>query len=124
MRKKVKIFGVILGICCVMFSNITYVMAEEKNEVITKENEVIAEENDGKIYNAEGEVIEALAKKTKGSCTHIPCAHVTDTVWQHRHTGSRCDVYTANATWCKCCNTILKFNTKWVYSYTHYGCTM
>lgn len=77
---------------------------------------------DGKIYNEKGELLNSFYSEYRGTCTHIPCNHVTDTVWQHRHIGVRCDVYTANATWCKCCNTILKFNSGWVYSYTHYGC--
>lgn len=98
-----------------MLTNVTYVMAAENNEIVTEKCE-------GKIYDDEGGVLEQNSKEIRGTCTHIPCKHETDTVWQHRHTGSRCDVYTANATWCKCCNTILKFNTGWTYSYTHYGC--
>lgn len=95
-------------------------MAAENNEVLTE----MTEECDGRIYNAEGGVLKQISSGAKASCTHIPCNHVTDTVWQHRHTGLRCDVYTANATWCKCCDTILEFNSGWVYSYTHYGCNL
>ena len=75
-----------------------------------------------KIYNEKGDVLNLSYIEFKSSCTHASGNRVTDTVWQHRHTGSRCDVYKANATWCKKCNTILKYNSAWVYSYTHYGC--
>ena len=52
------------------------------------------EKVDGKIYNEKGDVLNL----------------------------SYIDVYKAKATWCKKCNTILKYNSAWVYSYTHYGC--
>lgn len=77
------------------------------------------EKVDGKIYNEKGDVLNLSYIEFKSSCTHASGNRVTDTVWQHRHTGSRCDVYKANATWCKKCNTILKYNSAWVYSYTH-----
>ena len=70
------------------------------------------EKVDGKIYNEKGDVLNLSYIEFKSNCTHASGNRVTDTVWQHRHTGSRCDVY----------NTILKYNSAWVYSYTHYGC--
>ena len=69
------------------------------------------EKVDGKIYSEKGDVLNLSYIEFKSSCTHAS-----------GNTGSRCDVYKANATWCKKCNTILKYNSAWVYSYTHYGC--
>ena len=119
-EKKLRAMGMLLAICCLLMSNFSYAMATESDDASTD----IADEQNGKIYDGEGEVLRQSLSGERASCTHIPCRRVTDTVWQHRHTGPRCDVYTANATWCKCCNTILKFNSGWVYSYTHYGCNL
>lgn len=119
MRKKVKVFGMVLSICCLLFFSFSYVMATEHNNISAE-----LEKCNEKIYNTEGVMLEQNNSGVRASCTHIPCNQVTDTVWQHRHNGLRCDVYTANATWCKCCNTILQFNSGWVYSYTHYGCNL
>ena len=93
-------------------------MATNPNNNISKMEKKV----DWKIYNEKGDVLNLSYIEFKSSCTHASGNRVTDTVWQHRHTGSRCDVYKANATWCKKCNTILKYNSAWVYSYTHYGC--
>lgn len=98
--------------------NSSYVMAANPDNNFSKMEEKV----DGKIYSEKGDVLNLSYIEFKSSCTHASGNRVTDTVWQHRHTGSRCDVYKANATWCKKCNTILKYNSAWVYSYTHYGC--
>ena len=118
MRRKIKALFMVLSMCCMLLTNFTYVMAANPENTSSK----MEEKFDGKIYNEKVELLNSFYSEYRGTCTHIPCNHVTDTVWQHRHIGVRCDVYTANATWCKCCNTILKFNSGWVYSYTHYGC--
>lgn len=118
MRRKIKALFMALSMCCMLLTNFTYVMAANPENTSSK----MEEKFEGKIYNEKGELLNSFYSEYRGTCTHIPCNHVTDTVWQHRHIGVRCDVYTANATWCKCCNTILKFNSGWVYSYTHYGC--
>ena len=118
MRRKTKVLFMVLGVCCMLFTNFSYVMAANSENSFSK----MEEKFERKIYNEKGDLLNSSYSEYRGTCTHIPCNHVTDTVWQHRHTGVRCDVYTANATWCKCCNTILKFNSGWVYSYTHYGC--
>ncbi len=118
MRRKTKALFMALGMCCMLLTNFSYVMAADSENTSSK----MEEKFDGKIYSEKGASLNSSYSEYRGTCTHIPCNHVTDTVWQHRHTGKRCDVYKANATWCKCCNTILKFNSGWVYSYTHYGC--
>ncbi len=116
-----KKMGVFLLVCCLLTMWTMPVLAAETTVEKTTEYQA---EKEGNVYDSNGNLISIDTKQTKASCTHIPCNHVTDTVWQHVHTGMRCDVYTANATWCKCCNTILKMNSGWTYSYTHYGCTM
>lgn len=118
MKRKPKMLCTALILCCMMLINTSYTMAGEE----TNQSYEMAERCEGSIYNSEGGLIVLDLVESRASCTHIPCNTVTDTVWQHVHTGLRCDVYTANATWCKCCNTILRFNSNWVYSYTHYGC--
>ena len=117
MKRTIKRLAMSVVFSCILLSGFSCVMAAENNVIL-------AEECCGKIYNPEGEILSQSIHEVRTSCTHIPCNRVTDTVWQHRHTGLRCDVYTANATWCKCCNTILNFNSGWVYSYTHYGCNL
>lgn len=107
MRRKIKALFMVLSMCCMLLTNFTYVMAANPENTSSK----MEEKFDGKIYNEKGELLNSFYSEYRGTCTHIPCNHVTDTVWQHRHIGVRCDVYTANATWCKCCNTILKFNS-------------
>ena len=120
MNKKLRAMVMILAMCCLFMPNYSYVMAAESNDISVE----IADEYNGKIYDEEGDELKQSLSEERASCTHIPCRNVTGTVWQHRHTGARCDVYKANATWCKCCNTILKFNSGWLYSYTHYGCDL
>ena len=115
-----KRIGAFLLVFCLLIMGSMQVLAAEPTVANKTE---LQQEQEGNIYDGNGNLINIDAKSRAG-CTHIPCNHVTDTVWQHVHTGTRCDVYTANATWCKCCNTILKMNSGWTYSYTHYGCTM
>ena len=117
-RRKI---GVFLLVCCLLVMGSMPVLAADA----TMENKTQHQmEQEGSIYDIHGNAIFYGNGEAKAGCTHIPCNQVTDTVWQHIHTGLRCDVYTANATWCKCCNTILRMNSGWTYSYTHYGCTM
>lgn len=115
-----KRIGAFLLVFCLLIMGSMQVLAAETTVANKTE---LQQEQEGNIYDGNGNLINIDAKSRAG-CTHISCNHVTDTVWQHVHTGTRCDVYTANATWCKCCNTILKMNSGWTYSYTHYGCTM
>lgn len=118
MRRKTKVLFMALSMCCMLLINSSYVMAANPDNNFSKMEEKV----DGKIYSEKGDVLNLSYIEFKSSCTHASGNRVTDTVWQHRHTGSRCDVYKANATWYKKCNTILKYNSAWVYSYTHYGC--
>lgn len=120
MKKIFRNMGMILATLCLLLSNSSYVLAAENDSALSES----AFESKGNVYDSSGERLREIFSEERSSCTHIPCNHVTDTVWQHIHTGIRCDVYTANATWCKCCNTILKINSAWVYSYTHYGCNL
>lgn len=116
-KKKI---GVFLLICCLLAVSSMPVFAAE----LTKESSIpFQKKQEGNIYDDCGNLISIDANRAKAGCSHIPCAHVTDTVWQHVHVGVRCDVYRANATWCNCCKTILDINSDWIYSYSHYGCT-
>ena len=110
MRRKTKVLFMALSMCCMLLINSSYVMAANPDNNFSKMEEKV----DGKIYNEKGDVLNLSYIEFKSSCTHASGNRVTDTVWQHRHTGSRCDVYKANATWCKKCNTILKYNSAWV----------
>lgn len=120
--KKIRRLSMILTICSMVMINTICVFAAD-NSTETYE---VAESCGGIICDAtDTKLIVPNSLTERASCTHIPCNRVTDTVWQHVHTGiAKCDVYTATATWCKCCDTILSIDSDWVYSYTHYGCTM
>ena len=97
MRRKTKVLFMALSMCCMLLINSSYVMAANPDNNFSKMEEKV----DGKIYNEKGDVLNLSYIEFKSSCTHASGNRVTDTVWQHRHTGSRCDVYKANATWCK-----------------------
>ena len=126
MKKLIKYLSLMTMICCIFVSSSLCVLAKDSASPIEHKSKITAiasTKEESRIYNGDGDLLSVDQSLQKASCTHIPCNTVTDTVYQHRHVGTlRCDVYTAKATWCKCCNTILKFNSSWKYSYTHYNC--